>query len=336
MAKTQEQDPEHFFFRDLHPLVRLGTASDRYSGWIGQIYSRGRWEKNIVRRNRAVAGKSFVEEVLPVESVGEYFAHFGVLEIDFTFYRPLVDRRGKPTKNLELLGIYKEHIGRDDLLVLKVPEVVFAPNVRAGGGFSENPDFLNPDFFTKNFYEPSVRALGASLAGFIFEQAYQRAKERATAEELAASLDAFFGAVPRDARYHVELRTEKHLAGPVFDVFETHGIGQVLSHWTWLPSLMEQFGKSGGRFLNSGGQCLVRLLTPRRMRYEDTYAKAFPFNALVPGMLDERMVEEAAALMWKAVEEGVRINVIVNNRAGGNAPLIARMLAQIFKSRIQP
>jgi uncharacterized protein YecE (DUF72 family) len=32
-------------------------------------------------------GKTFIEEVLPVDSVQEYFEHFPVLEIDFTFYR---------------------------------------------------------------------------------------------------------------------------------------------------------------------------------------------------------------------------------------------------------
>ena len=29
---------EDFKFRDLSPAVRFGTASDRYAGWIGQIY----------------------------------------------------------------------------------------------------------------------------------------------------------------------------------------------------------------------------------------------------------------------------------------------------------
>lgn len=28
-----------FKFRDLHPRVFLGTVSDRYAGWSGQIYA---------------------------------------------------------------------------------------------------------------------------------------------------------------------------------------------------------------------------------------------------------------------------------------------------------
>ena len=34
------QNSDFYFFRDAHPNLRLGTASDRYAGWIGQIYTR--------------------------------------------------------------------------------------------------------------------------------------------------------------------------------------------------------------------------------------------------------------------------------------------------------
>jgi len=71
------------------------------------------------------------------------------------------------------------------------------------------------------------------------------------------------------------------------------------------------------------------------MGYEDSYAKAHPFDKLVEGMLQPEMVEETAQLMWTGVEQGVRMNVLVNNRAGGNAPLIAQHVAKRFLD-IQP
>jgi hypothetical protein len=42
--------------------------------------------------------------------------------------------------------------------------------------------------------------------------------------------------------------------------------------------------------------------------------------------------------MRQAVEQGMAVNVIINNRAGGNAPLIARMIAEKFlpKRRVGP
>ena len=75
---------------------------------------------------------------------------------------------------------------------------------------------------------------------------------------------------------------------------------------------------------------LLRLLTPHGMRYEDSYAKAYPFDRLVEGMLSERMLDEAAAIMRRAVDAERHVTVIVNNRAGGNAPLIAQKLAERF------
>ena len=81
------------------PKFFIGTASDRYAGWLGQIYSHDRYQGRITKRTKIMAGKSFTEEVLPVDSVEEYFEHFPVLEIDFTFYRPLLDQNGQPTQN---------------------------------------------------------------------------------------------------------------------------------------------------------------------------------------------------------------------------------------------
>ena len=42
--KGTENEPriKEFRFRHLHPNILIGTASDRYAGWIGQIYSKKR------------------------------------------------------------------------------------------------------------------------------------------------------------------------------------------------------------------------------------------------------------------------------------------------------
>lgn len=324
------KDIERFRFKSLHPDVFFGTASDRYAGWIGQIYSKERFAGKAKRRHHTVGGKSFVEEILPVESVEEYFQHFGVLEIDYTFYRPLLDKDGKPTNNYRVLENYRSHMNEGDRLILKAPQMVFAQKVRRKEGFVENEDYLNPRAFTEQFYKPANDILGGRLAGIIFEQEYQRKKERTSPEEAARELDEFFGEIPRDDLYHVELRTETLLTEPVFAVFEKHGIGQVLSHWTWLPSLSKQFAASGKRFLNSGGQCVIRLMTPRGMRYEEAYAKAHPFDRMVEGMMDSWLVEDTVRMMWSAVAKETKANIIINNRAGGNAPLIAQEIANRF------
>ena len=116
MAKASESSSKSFLFRDLDSNILIGMASDRYAGWIGQIYSEGRYEKGITRRSHKVGNKAFNEETLPVESVAEYFEHFPLLEIDYTFYRLLLEKDGKPTQNFHVLksfGVLETGISRE-------------------------------------------------------------------------------------------------------------------------------------------------------------------------------------------------------------------------------
>ncbi|MGA2959987.1 MAG: hypothetical protein ABSF48_30275 [Thermodesulfobacteriota bacterium] len=116
MAKASESSSKSFLFRDLDSNILIGMASDRYAGWIGQIYSEGRYEKGITRRSHKVGNKAFNEETLPVESVAEYFEHFPLLEIDYTFYRLLLEKDGKPTQNFHVLksfGVLETEISRE-------------------------------------------------------------------------------------------------------------------------------------------------------------------------------------------------------------------------------
>jgi uncharacterized protein YecE (DUF72 family) len=323
MTDTAKEIRKNFFFKDIHPNLFIGTTSDRYAGWLGQIYSEDKYEGRITRRTTTVGGKTYTEAVLPVDSVIEYFDHFPVLEIDFTFYRALVDRKGNPTQNLHVLRTYKKHMNDDDRTMLKVPQAVFAKKLRRGKTFTENPDYLSTEVFIKGFYEPATSILDNALAGMIFEQEYQRKTESSTPEKIALELDEFFTHIPKDNRYHVEIRTQRLLAQPLFDVLAKHGVGLVLSHWTWLPSLRDQFEMAQGAKFNNANSLLIRFLTPRGKNYAETYAAAFPFDAMVEGMLGPKTVQDTVIVVKAALKDGRWVYLLINNRAGGNAPLIA-------------
>ena len=190
MPKTTESGSKNFLFRDLVSNILIGTASDRYAGWIGQIYSEGRYEKGITRRSHKGGDKTFTEETLPVESVAEYFVHFSILEIDYTFYRPLLESKGSPSSNYHVLKSYRQHMKDGDLVLLKVPQVIIARKLRGGAGFVENDTYLNAGIFTKQFYEPAMEILGPCLHGFIFEQEYHPKNDRFPPAKLAQDLDA--------------------------------------------------------------------------------------------------------------------------------------------------
>jgi len=63
------------------------------------------------------------------------------------------------------------------------------------------------------------------------------------------------------------------------------------------------------------------------MNHEESYAKAFPFDKMVPGMLDPEMIVDVALILNEAIKDKVQVNLIINNRAGGNAPLLAQKIA---------
>ena len=290
----------------------------------------------VSRRTKIVVAKPFVEEVLPIDSVEEYFEHFPVLEIDFSFYRLLLDQDGRPTQNYHVLENYQRYLKDDDQIILKVPQIITAQKVRKGEQYVENEAYLNPRIFTDQFYAPAVKLMGSNLTGFIFEQEYQRKEDRTSVNEMARDLDTFFLMIHKDMRYHLELRTNLYLRDQVFEVLLKHGVGQILSQWTWLPPLRKQLSKASGRFFNAGNQSVIRLLTPLGMSYEDSYLKAYPFDRLVESMLQPEMMLEAAEILKTAIEKGLLVNLLINNRAGGNAPMIAQIIAEKLMHKISP
>ena len=205
--------------------------------------------------------------------------------------------------------------------------MVCAPKLKRKEGFVQNPSYLNPEIFQRGFYEPAQRVLDDHLCGLIFEQAYQRKDEQSKPDMLARDLDAFFRKIPKDRRYHMEIRTERLLAEPVFSVLKKHGVGLVLSQWTWLPSLQTQFKKAGG-LASADDSLAIRLVTPRGKTYDETYAAAHPFDVLVEGMLHPSVVEETVEIIRGVVQRGSQLYLFINNRAGGNAPAIAQQVAQ--------
>ena len=76
------EELKNFLFRSLHPDLFLGPASDRYAVWIGQFYSKEKWDKRISRRPKVIKGKIFFEKTLPADNLEEYFKHFSIPEID--------------------------------------------------------------------------------------------------------------------------------------------------------------------------------------------------------------------------------------------------------------
>lgn len=323
-----------YAFRGLFPFVRFGTASDRYAGWIGQIYPE-HYAKAVKVRKRKLGAHTFEERTLPISSVRDYFEHFEVLELDFTFYRPLLDAEGRPTNNLFVLEQYADHAPPEARFLLKAPQTFFARKLRRSREgkvvYEENPSFLDAEGAAKQFLEPARSLLGERLAGVLFEQEYQRRAESPDPMENIAELDGFFRELPGDVQAHLELRSPHLLVPPYFDWLADRGLGFVFSHWTWLPPLREQWRRCGERFTAADGTVVARLLTPLRMPYAEAYALAYPFDRPVPELSETKqardMVLDAVALALRAEAHGAVLHLIANNRAWGNAPALVQTIA---------
>ena len=326
-------------FREVHPHVRFGTASDRYGGWLGQIYLRDQYADRVSTRSRKMGGNSFTERRVPIESVRDYFEHFGVLEIDFTFYRPLLEADGEPGSNYHVLSNYADHAPPDASFLLKAPQKFFARSLRRDGQFVDNPNFLDAESYLKTFHEPALDILGDRLDGVIFQQEYQRVADSPRPADNVDQLDDFFGTLPDAPQPHIELRSEHLLRGPYFDWLAERGLGHVFSHWTWLPPLRTQWSMSGERLTASDGQVVTRLLTPRDMKYAEAYATAHPFEEPVPELSEtdqaRDMVLDVTALAFRAEAHNAVLNVVANNRAWGNAPDLNRAIAHRILDHVE-
>jgi hypothetical protein len=49
-------------------------------------------------------------------------------------------------------------------------------------------------------------------------------------------------------------------------------------------------------------------------------------------MLDPEMIEDTVKIVNEAIKDKVQVNLIINNRAGGNAPLIAQKITERLHS----
>jgi hypothetical protein len=112
-------------------------------------------------------------------------------------------------------------------------------------------------------------------------------------------------------------------------VLTTHGVAHVYNHWTHMPALSEQHGLMDESF--TAPFMLLRLLTPRGVRYEDAVRRYKPYRDIVQSLPEMR--EDTVRLVEQAVSEHRRAYVLVNNRSEGSAPRTIQAIFNIIKRR---
>lgn len=293
----------------LSPLVRFGSSTWTYEGWQGQVYL-----------------KQYAKTTFARECLGEYCQYlyngepcFRTVGNDATFYRP-------PSANQ--LRKYLNQIPEDFEMCFKVWEEITIPSYAKQPRYGSKAGQTNPNFLDAKLFNELVLKLYREAkfephtGPFLFE--FQR--HGMTSEEFCSRLDTFFGQLPKDFMYAVEIRNAGLVGGDYRQVLERHGVAHVYNHWSYMPPLNEQHQRME-HF--TAPFTVLRLLTPLKMSYEAAKKRAEPYTKIVEELPEMR--RDTVNLVKKAMEEKRRAYVIVNNRSEGNAPLTVQALMRALQ-----
>jgi hypothetical protein len=146
-------------------------------------------------------------------------------------------------------------------------------------------------------------------------------------EEFCSRLDTFFGKLPKDFRYAVEIPNAGLLGPDYRKILENHGVAHIYNHWSYMPPLREQHHRVEELF--TAPVTILRLLTPSKMPYETAKKRTEPYTKIVEELPEMR--RGAVDLVTRAVAENRRAYVIVNNRSEGNVALTIRALQKALR-----
>jgi uncharacterized protein YecE (DUF72 family) len=290
--------------------VFLGTSSWKYEGWLGQLYTPGRYET----RGRPSAAR-FRRDCL-----SEYAEVFKTVCVDAAYYDfPRSDR----------LRALADQVPDDFRFALKVTDAITIkafPNLPRFGAKAGrvNPDFLNADLFANAFLK-SCEAIRPQIGVLMFEFSRFWPKDYTHGRAFVADLDRFLAALPAGWPYAIEMRNRHWLVPEYFAALSRNRVAHVFNSWEAMPSVGDQMLLPDSR---THPEILAArfLLTPGR-KYETAVEEFQPYREIK--QMDKDARKAGAALMIEGLryEPRRKTYIYVNNRLEGNAlETIAAML----------
>ncbi len=283
--------------------IYLGTSSWKYAGWLGQIYTKSRYEYR-----GKVAEKRFEQSCL-----AEYAETFKTVCVDAAYYTFPQEAR--------LLALAAQ-VPADFQFGLKVTDSVTIkkfPKLARFGAFAGkvNEQFLNPDLFINGFLKP-CEAIRPNIGMIIFEFSKFWKADYAHGRDFVSDLDKFFGKLPAGWPYGVEIRNKHFLHPEYFAMLRSHKAAHVFNAWQDMPTLTEQMAMPGA--FTSDELVAARLLLQPGRKYEDAVRMFQPYDMFRDWCPDG--VKAGADLVKRAQRQGIKGKafVFVNNRFEGNAP----------------
>ena len=144
------------------------------------------------------------------------FPLFGTVGVDSSYYGPPTEAVLRAMPKICLPAFPAS--ARSGVKLPSTPSPRLRTRTRAG---KLNPDFLNPELFVEEIYQPYRRYFARNTGPFVFEFQTIAKFTGLDAESFADRLDQFFSALPRDAEYAVEIRNEEFLTPMYFAVLRS-------------------------------------------------------------------------------------------------------------------
>ena len=301
-SQEEPTDFDRDLLRDrLHTLsarnIFIGGSSWKYEGWLGQIYSRSRYQ---------VRGR-FSKRLFEDTCLSEYAGIFPTVCGDFAFYQ-------FPTEAFwaKLFRQTPEGFRWG----FKIPEQITVPrwpvHPRYGAlAGRENPTFLDAALLEQNLLralEPYRKQTGV----LIFEFGTMRGVNPA---EFIRLLDPFLSQLPPGWRYAVEVRNVEFLRPDYFACLRAHEATHVYNAWTRMPEIVDQLAIPESQ---TSDLMVARALLRHGRSYEDAVRQFTPYDRT-------REVNEPVRRGLREIIDIARVDgrpafLFVNNRLEGNSP----------------
>jgi uncharacterized protein YecE (DUF72 family) len=285
----------------LHALaarsIFIGGSSWKYEGWLGQIYSRSRYQ---------VRGR-FSKKLFEETCLSEYASVRPAVSGDFAFYQFPTDafwaKLFRQTPETFRWGF-------------KVPEQITVPvwpvHPRYGAlAGRENPTYLDATLFEQSFVralEPYRKQTGV----LIFE--FGTLRQQGLAEFIKA-LDGFISKLPPGWRYAVEIRNPEFLEPGYFACLRAHNVTHVYNAWSRMPEIGDQLAIPDSQ---TSDLIVARALLRRGRVYEDAVKQFTPYDRVQE--VNEPVRRGLRELIDIARVDGKPAFIFVNNRLEGNSP----------------
>jgi uncharacterized protein YecE (DUF72 family) len=276
--------------------IFVGGSSWKYEGWLGQIYSRSRYQ---------VRGR-FSKKLFEETCLSEYASVFPAVCGDFAFYQFPTDafwaKLFRQTPETFRWGF-------------KIPEQITVPvwpvHPRYGAlAGRDNPAFLDALLLQQGFLR-ALEPYRAQTGVLIFEFGTLRKN----VAEFVLMLDPFLARLPGGWRYAVEVRNPELLKPDYFACLRAHRVTHVYNAWTRMPEITEQMAIPESR---TAELVVARALLRRGRPYEEAVKEFAPYERVQE--VNEPVRRGLRELIDLARVDGRPAFIFVNNRLEGNSP----------------